>query len=159
MIRFGNSLSQEHLIFIFCFVSVAIILLTACTLTLTPTSTPTITPMVSVDKAIQIAIEGCKIPHLVLIGEPQNIRTKLSTLEEADRLAQTEGETSSNFGIPMDSQVWQVQLDGQLQIVGGPPTESLNDSQLPTSTPPKPFWGTCTAVVNATTGSIIFVHN
>ncbi len=47
--------------------------------------TPTATPMISSDKAIEIAIGGCKITHLVLVGEPKNIHTKLITLEESVR--------------------------------------------------------------------------
>jgi hypothetical protein len=138
---------------------IALGLITACTTYRSPTPVPTPTPSISVDQAIEAAIGACKIPHRILIGEPQNIRSKLTTLDEANKFALSIGETTANFGIPMDSQVWMVQMDGQLQPVGGPPTEINNDSRLSTPTQPQPFWGTCTAVIDARSGKLIFVLN
>jgi hypothetical protein len=144
-------------IFLIFFISLGLI--TACTIRRSPTPVPTPTPSINVDQAIEAAISACKTPHLVLIGEPQNIRPKLTTLEEADKFVISQGGTTSNYGIPMNSQVWMVQMDGQLQPVGGPPTEINNDSRLSTPTPPQPFWGTCTAVIDARSGKLIFVLN
>ena len=124
--------------------------ISACTSPQTQTATPTI----SRDKAIEIAIGGCKIPHLVLIGEPRNIQAKLLTLEDADKSTGVERETT-NYGIPMDTKVWLVQMDGQLQIVGGPPTIIPEESEKATSTPPQPFWGTCTVILDANSGRLI----
>jgi hypothetical protein len=50
-------------------------------------------------------------------------------------------------------------MDGQLQLVGGPPTEINNESRSSTPTPPLPTWGTCTAVIDARSGKLIFVLN
>ena len=118
--------------------------------------TPTATPIISQEKAIEIAIGGCKIPHLVLVGEPKNIRTKLLTLEDADKLIRVEGETT-NYGIPMDTRVWLVQMDGQLQLVGGPLPVITEDSRVATPTPPQPFWGTCSVILDANSGRLISV--
>lgn len=127
----------------------------ACTST--PTPTPTQTTIINRDKAIEIAIGGCKIPHLVLVGTPQNFRTTLLTLEEADKQTREQGETT-NYGIPMETIVWLVQMDGQLQLVGGPPTEITKDNRNNTPTPPQPFWGTCTVILDANSGSLITVR-
>jgi len=140
-------------------------LITACTATPTPTPTITptpaavLTPTVSRDKAIEAAISGCKIPHLVLVGDPQNIRAKLATLEEADQQMRAPGDYT-NYGKPSDYPVWLVQMDGELQLIGGPPVLITQDGQLiqiaPTS---QPFWGTCNAIVDAVTGSVIAIYN
>lgn len=128
-------------------------LVLACTTKPTPTETPSI----SKDKAIEIAIGGCKTPHLVLIGVPTNIRAKLLTLNEADKLTSEKGETT-NYEIPMDTLVWLVQMDGQLQLVGGPAPVITNDSQITTPTPSQPFQGTCSVILDANSGNLISVH-
>jgi hypothetical protein len=127
--------------------------ISACATSPTPTASPTI----SSDKAIEIAIGACKTPHLVLIGQPQNIQTKLLTLEEADKVTRVDGETTS-YGMPMDTRVWLVQMDGQLQLVGGPAPVVSEDSQVATPTPPQPFWGTCSVIMDAQSGVIILVR-
>jgi hypothetical protein len=114
--------------------------------------------MIGSEKAIEFAISGCKIPHLVLVGDPINIRTKLLSLEEADKLTKVEGETT-NYAQPMDTKVWLVQMDGQLQLVGGPKPVITIDSQTGTPTPPQPFFGTCIAVLDASSGNLIFVRD
>jgi hypothetical protein len=131
-------------------------LLCGSILACTSPPTPKATPIVTSEKAIEIAIGDCKIPHLVLVGEPKNIHTKLLTLEEADKQTRVEGETT-NYGIPMDTLVWLVQMDGQLQLVGGPPTEITEDSRVATPTPPQPFWGTCSVILDANSGELISV--
>jgi hypothetical protein len=123
----------------------------------TSSPTPSVPPIISGDRAIEIAISGCKSPHLILVGEPQNIHAKLLTLEEADKLTKVEGETT-NYGIPMDTRVWLVQMDGQLQLVGGPAPVITEDSQVATPTPPQPIWGTCTVILDADSGAIILVR-
>jgi hypothetical protein len=119
--------------------------------------TPTVTSIISRDKAIEIAINGCKTPHLVLVGEPKNIHTKLITLEEADKLTSREGETR-NYGIPLDTKVWLVQMDGALQLVGGPLPAVTEDSQEVTPTPAQPFYGTCSVIIDANSGTVILVR-
>ncbi len=138
---------------------IAIVLITACTGRRSPTPMATTSPSITVDDAIKTAISACKTPHLVLIGEPQNIRPKLTTLEEADKFVISQGGTTSNYGIPMSSQVWMVQMDGQLQLVGGPLPVATDESGISTPNPSKPAWGTCTAVINANSGDLIFVLN
>jgi hypothetical protein len=111
--------------------------------------TPTATPNISSDKAIELAIGDCRIPHLVLVGEPTNIHTKLLTL----------GETGfPNDGIPMDTMVWLVQMDGQLQLVGGPAPIASPDGRFYTPTPSQPFWGTCTVILDANSGRLYGVR-
>ena len=147
-----NNVTQS----IFFIVSVlAIITCSISACTSSPTQSET--PIISSDKAIEIAVGGCKIPHLVLVGEPHNIQTKLLTLEEADKLTGAEGETT-NYGIPMDTKVWLVQMDGQLQLVGGPVAIVTEDSRVVTQTPPKPFEGTCSVIIHASSGSIIVIR-
>ena len=122
----------------------------------TPALAPTVTTAISRERAIETATGECKIPHLVLLGEPQNIRAQLMTLQEADRLTNQEG--SQNFyDITMDSSVWLVQMDGMLQLVGGPlPIDPT--SHLPvTPTPSTPAWGTCKVIINADTGRTILI--
>jgi hypothetical protein len=138
---------------------IALGLIAACSGRLSPTPVPTPTPLISVDQAIEAAISACKTPHLVLLGEPQNIRSKLTTLEDADKFVISQGGTTSNYGIPMDSQVWMVQMDGQLQLVGGPLPAATNEQRITTPTSSQPVWGTCTAVIDATSGKLIFVLN
>jgi hypothetical protein len=118
--------------------------------------TPTAPPPISSAKAIEIAAGGCKIPHLVLQGEPQNIHAQLMTLQEADKLTADGGFT--NYEIPLDSPVWLVQMDGMLLLVGGPPTIVPTGNPVVTPTPPQPFWGTCKVIINANTGNIIGVR-
>jgi hypothetical protein len=134
-------------------------LITACIAWRSPTPISTPTPSINASQAIETAISACKTPHLVLIGEPQNIRSKLTNLEEADKFALSMGETTADYGIPMDSQVWMVQMDGQLQLVGGPLPAATNDRKMSTPTPSQPVWGTCTVVIDARSGKLIFVLN
>ena len=134
-------------------------LITACSVQRSSKQMPTTTPTIGANQAIETAISVCKTPHLVLIGEPHNIRSKLTTLEEADQYATSNGGTTSNYGIPMDSQVWIIQMDGQLQLIGGPPPAAANDNRLSSPTSSLPTWGTCTAVIDARSGKPIFEHN
>jgi hypothetical protein len=138
--------SKPYPIAFLCFLSG---LLSACT------SLPA--PKISKDKAIEIAIDACKIPHLVLVSEPKNIRTKLTTLGEADKLTGAVGETDSYLH-PLDTRVWLIQMDGQLQIVGGHPPAPNEAGQAATPTPTQPFWGTCTVVLDANSGELIFTR-
>jgi len=137
-------------------------LITACTSTPTPTPTPdaVLTPTVSRDKAIEAAISGCKIPHLVLVGDPQNIRAKLATLEEADQQMRAPGDYT-NYSKPSDYPVWLVQMDGQLLLIGGPLPVITKDGQLIAVTPTQsqPYRGTCMVIVDALTGQVIEVSN
>jgi hypothetical protein len=128
-------------------------LISACAALPTPTASPTI----SNDKAIEIAVDACKTPDLVLVGQPKNMQTKLLTLEAADELTRAAGE-ATNYGIPMDTLVWLVQMDGQLQLVGGPAPVVTGDSQVAIPTPPQPFWGTCSVILDAGSGAIILVR-
>ena len=119
-----------------------------------PVPTPTLATAISQDKAIELAIGGCRIPHLVLVGDPENIRTQLMSLGQADQLTRTINETNS-YSQPVDTWVWLVKMDGLLQIVGGPPQRQDETAEPPT---PPPFWGTCTVIVDASTGDVITVR-
>lgn len=132
--------------------------MSACSSSPPATTSSTPMPLISREKAIEFAINGCKHPHLVLIGDPVNIQTKQMTLEEADKLTRAEGETT-NYEEPLDTKVWFVQMDGQLQLVGGPQPIITPDSQTGTPTPPPPFFGTCIAVLDASSGDLIFVRD
>jgi len=120
-------------------------------------ATPTTITEIGRDKAIELAFFECSIGHMKLVGEPQNIRTQLITLAEADQLTRTEGETT-NYGRPMDMKVWMVQMDGELQVEGFPIASGTEGGQIVTPTPSPPFWGTCTAVLEAVSGDLIFVR-
>jgi hypothetical protein len=135
-------------------VSLILILISACTSSPTSTQTPTIDS----EKAIELAISGCKKPHLVLVGDPTNIQATLLSLEEADKLTKVEGETA-NFDEPMDTKVWLVQMNGQLQLSGGPEAVITLDKQTGTPTPPQPFIGTCIAILEASSGNLIYIRD
>jgi hypothetical protein len=122
--------------------------ISACTTRPTSTAAPQITR----EKAIQLATGYCKIPHLVLLGEPENVRAKLLTLAEADQQTRTAG-SITNYDIPLDTLVWLVQMDGQLQLVGGPPPVITPGSATPT--PPQPFKGICSVILDANSGTLI----
>ena len=90
-------------------------------------ATPTPVTAITRERAIEIAVQGCRMFHMVLVGEPRNIRAQLLA----------------------PSRVWQVQLDGLLQLIGGPAPDPAT-----TALPPTPFQGTCTALLDATTGEL-----
>jgi hypothetical protein len=115
---------------------------------------PSATPAINRDRAIELAIGYCRIPHLVLIGEPTNIQTKLLAVQDV----YIEG-GPTNYGIPMDTMVWQIQMDGQLQLVGGPAPVITPGGRGATPTPPQPFWGTCTVIIDANSGRLFVVRD
>jgi hypothetical protein len=111
-------------------------------------------PRVSSQQAIEDATRECKTPHLVLVGEPQNIRTRLMTLSEAVQLIVTDA-GSTSYARPMNTLVWLVQMDGQLQLVGGPlPPGGRSGQPVPT---PLSYFGTCSVVVDANTGEAFVI--
>jgi hypothetical protein len=122
--------------------------------------TPTAAPLISRDKAIEIAAGGCKIPDLVLVGEPKNIRTQLLKSQEANMDTSVAGYLTGD-DLPPDTLVWIVQMDGNLLLVGGPVPIYTQDSQglVATPTPPQPFWGSCTAAVDANSGKLLVIRN
>ena len=123
-----------------------------------PVPTPTLVTAINQDKAIERAIQGCRLPHLVLVGDPENIRAQLMPLGQADQLTRTISETTSYYIQPMDTWVWLVKMDGMLQLVGGPISsmELATPAELrPTH---QPFRGTCTVIVDASTGTLISVR-
>jgi hypothetical protein len=67
----------------------------------------------------------------------------------------------THYDQPPDYPVWLVQMDGQLQLVGGPLAVITKDGQLiaVTPTPSQPYWGTCTVFIDALSGSVIAVYN
>jgi hypothetical protein len=100
------------------------LLAAACGTTVSLTQTPdrpTATPATPITRAqaIDIASLACRIPHLVLVGTPRNIRAQLVTLDQANQLTSSGG-TLARPGLSSGSPVWLVQMDGQLQLVGGP---------------------------------------
>lgn len=127
--------------------------LTACQ----PIPTPTSAPKIREATAVEIAKSACKTPHLVLTGEPKNIRSQLLTLGEADRLTRAEGETNF-YSQALDTPVWLVQMDGEMQLVGGPPPVPPVNPTTPTPTPPQPFPGTCKVILDAKSGSVIVIR-
>jgi hypothetical protein len=62
------------------------------------------------------------------------------------------------YGISISSWVWLVKMDGELQLIGGPFPAIIESSQTSTPTPPLPFWGTCTVILDANSGEIIVVR-
>jgi hypothetical protein len=136
-----------YLLFILCLIAS---LIAACT---SPPS-PTATPYISRDKAIEIVIGGCRTPHLVLVGEPKNIRAKLTTLKLSEESPIDWEEPANRALSTTDPVIWLVQMDGQLQLVGGPPPIT-KDGQIATETPQQPSWGTCTVRLDAISGEII----
>jgi len=122
-----------------------------------PAPSPTPTTEISREKAIETATAGCQTPRLVLIGDPQNIRAELMTLEEADGLLREPGE-SNTYAIPMDRLVWLVQMDGTLQLIGGPAPIDEEGNRVVNPTPRPPSWGTCTVILDATSGDRLSIH-
>ena len=124
---------------------------------------PSPTPVTSVnyDKAVELAIQGCRLPHLVLVSNPENIRARVVSLEEADQLTKTTGENNS-YSIAMNSLVWLVEMDGLFQIIGGPRVTSTPIGQTTTAVivpTAAPWKGTCRAILDAKTGAVISIRN
>ncbi len=111
-------------------------------------------PLVPITKtrAVEIATRECKTPHLVMVSEPQNIRATLLTLKDADPIF---GEGSTSYGLTMTTPVWLVQMDGDMQQLGGPRPPDTPVGQLATATPPPVFHGTCSVVIHASTGDVL----
>jgi hypothetical protein len=107
-----------------------------------PMPTPTQAGPIARERAVEVAIQACDVPHMVLNGAPHNIRAKLTTLDQA-----ADG-GSTRYDQPLSTTVWLVQMDGQLQLVGG----VLPTPGGPGATPPQPFEGTCTVLIDANTG-------
>lgn len=114
---------------------------------------PTVVVAISSQKAIALATEACRIPHLVLVGEPTAAKATLMTLAEADETIRTSGEQTS-YPIPMNAKVWLALIDGQFQLIGGPPPAA---GVQPTS--PPPWVGVCQVIVDADTGAALVVRN
>jgi hypothetical protein len=115
-------------------------------------------PAVSNQQAIAIATRACRTPHLILVGEPKNIRAQLITLSEADKLIMA-GAGSTNYERPMSTIIWLVQMDGRLELVGGPPPPNTPLGQSAIQTPSPSRFGTCSVFIDAKTGDPFFVHN
>ena len=126
----------------------------ACTVTPPPTTAiPTVVVAISSQKAIALATEACRIPHLVLVGEPTAAKATLMTLAEADTIVRTSGEQTS-YPIPMNANVWLALIDGQFQLIGGPPSAA---GAQPTA--PPPWAGVCQVILDANTGAALVVRN
>lgn len=123
-----------------------------------PAPIPTATPDRRREKAIETATGGCRRPHLVLVGEPQNIKSKLATLRESEELPWDWGETPQD-GMSTDTMVWLVQMEGQMQLVGGPEPTKARDTLATTPVSSQPFWGTCAVVLDANSGKIMSIRN
>lgn len=116
------------------------------------TTAPTVVA-ISSEKAIQLATQECRKPHLVLIGEPKATKATLTSLAEADKMVSEKGEHTS-YSQPMNTTVWLVQIDGLFQRVGGPP---LANGSEPTPSPP--WAGVCLAIVDANKGDVLVIRN
>jgi hypothetical protein len=137
----------------------ALVFATACALAPIPaTSSATPPTPITRERAIDIATQACRIPHLVLVGAPRNVRAQLVTLDEANQLTSSDG-TLTSPGLSPGSLVWLVQMDGQFQLVGGPAPLPTPAAQSATAAPPQPFEGTCTVLVDANTGKFIKVRD
>ena len=133
-----------------------LVIISACTSPPTPTPTPT--TQISRDRAVEIATGECKMPHLVMVGEPTNIRAKLLTLKDAIMDTSVAGYLTGD-DLPPDMLVWIVQMDGNLQLVGGPLPVYTPDSQghIATPTPSQPRWGTCIVPIDANSGKVLMI--
>ncbi len=124
------------------------------------TETPTMVTAITREKAIELAMGWCLGPHLVLVGEPENVRARLMSLRQAIELTKTLGNANTSSR-SLDSRVWLVEMDGLFQLQGGP---------LPTGTPigwtgtaapphtPQPFRGSCTVILDADSGKMIVIY-
>jgi hypothetical protein len=117
------------------------VVLAACAPTVAPLSTATPVTPITRERAIDLATGECRIPSLVLVGAPRNIRAQLVTLDQARQLAQ--GPVTGGGLLSL------VQMDGLLQLLGGPMPIATSGI---TPTPPAPWEGTCTVLIDATTG-------
>ena len=125
------------------------------TATVTPALTMTPVTSINREKAIEAADRYCRSMDMVLVGEAHNLRAKLLTLAEADRQTRVNGNTT-NYSQPMDTLVWLVQMDGLLQLEGGPvPIMTSAVGELVTMTPPEPSPGTCSVILDAQSGALI----
>jgi len=125
----------------------------ACTATSPAPQTTVPTIAISSESAIQLAIQGCRKPHLVLVGEPEAIKATLMSLAEADQIVSEKGEHTS-YSQPTNTTVWLVQIDGLFQRVGGP---RLASGSEPT---PSPLWtGACLVIVDANKGDVLVIRN
>ncbi len=100
-------------------VMVLVALTTACGTPVSPTlvpATPTPTPAparpITRERAIAVAIQACALPDMALVSEAQNVRAQLTTLDQA-------AESATGYDRPLSTTVWLVQMDGQLQLIGG----------------------------------------
>lgn len=115
-------------------------------------------PAISKQKAIEDGILYCKEADVALVSEPQNIRARVITLGEADRLTRPKGEPPNSYAQPLNTRVWFVQMDGQMQLVGGPAPTQTPIGQVATAIPHPLWWGTCTYVLDANTREGIFTQ-
>lgn len=125
----------------------------ACTVVLPVHKTAVPTVAISSEKAIQLATQECRKPHLELIGEPEATKAALMSLAEADKMVSEKGE-HINYSQPMNTIVWLVQVDGLFQRIGGPP---LANGLEPTPSPP--WVGVCLAIVDANKGDVLVIRN
>jgi len=111
---------------------------------------PTATPVTAIsrERAIEIGTQMCQTKDMVLVSAPRNIQAQLVTLNQG-RPTPPPGITVTTASRPGAGLAWQVQLDGQLQLIGGPEAPNV------TAAPPTPFAGTCTALLDAATGEWI----
>ncbi len=124
------------------------------------TEKPTATTAITRVKAIELAIGWCRVPHLVLVGEPENIRARLMSLRQAIDLTKSLG-NANTFSRSLDSRVWLVELDGLFQLQGGPvPIATLIGSTGTAAAPltPQPFRGSCAVILDADSGEMIVIY-
>ena len=115
---------------------------------------------VSYSQALEYGVQGCRVPHRPLVGEPENLRAKLLTLQEADEITKLPGEWTS-YDLPMETLVWVVEMEGYFQLIGGPaPTQTpLGQTTTAVIVPTAAPWrDTCTAIIRADTGFVIGVR-
>jgi len=127
-----------------------LVVLAAACASLPGGTAPTATPVTAIsrERAIEIGTQMCQTKDMVLVSAPRNIQAQLVTLNQG-RPTPPPGITVTTASRPGAGLAWQVQLDGQLQLIGGPEAPNV------TAAPPTPFAGTCTALLDAATGEWI----
>jgi hypothetical protein len=95
-----------------------------------------------------MSVNNRRVLHPALAGEPGYMRAA----RHHRRGRPTFSRETANYNQPLGAPGWLVQSDEQLQLVGSPLTAPAPPGQTVTATPPEPFEGTCSAVMDANSG-------
>ena len=115
-----------------------------------PTATPT-TPITR-PQAIALAGQNCQFFDQALVGQPSNVQAALVTAAAASKEIASAGYHS--WMPPISDQVWRVNLDGRVAMVGGVlPTSGPGPVDTPSAIP-----GACAIFIDAGTGAVLGVR-